>query len=991
MAGMTKTEDTELIENVRRVIGPSTLDSDILRALSLAGNNPTAAINLILDTPGFLTGSTTAVKRTSAGAGTRVYTNVKQEVSETHTPEDNKGVCGFDSIKVKEEISEVKQEASETREEMGGFGGLGSIKVKEEEEIPEVKGEENGGERPIKVEDEKCDADSGVLSRSQASIVKNDHLGTWRSSFVDLENPQFDSCLNPRPISCVKPKKNTDRRIQVYSEAEQVETDEFPEEEDWFLVGGTSMVGLSTSRGRKLEFYEVVHFSFPSEEMLWRYSFLSSKAAMARSGIVRFSTKRSGEVMNLTFLSVIGRLPMEWSRCLVPLVNSSKADFTPEELDTRKRSLNLESDAEEGPTQSLAKRRKGNHEQDKNEQVVSEKSLTKLVGASDVYSLEEMDPPKTLTCDLWPYQKQALYWMSNLERGAEAERAAKNLHPCWEAYNIRDKRASAVYLNVFSGEATTGFPSATQMCRGGILADAMGLGKTIMTIALILKRPGWENADEPKNKGRNEGYDSERGAQHTTTVTGGTLVVCPMSLLGQWNDELEAHSEQGAISVLVHYGGDRTSNPTMLSKYDVVLTTYGVLTASYKNGLGNDSIFHKVEWYRVVLDEAHNIKSSRTQAAQATFALTSHCRWCLTGTPLQVRYGLTYAFLWQKLIQKPNDNGDERGLKLVKAILRPILVLPPIDIQLVECEQSEEERDFYDALFQKSKYADLDKLARRFLEGNPSNTTNPISSAPTRAYVEEVVDGIRRGDVVECPICLESADDPVLTPCAHQMCRECLLSSWRTPSNGPCPICRKLLSKAELITCPSGSRFHVDVEKNWKASSKVSKLLNCLKEIRQSGSREKSIVFSQWTSFLDLLQIPLVRNGIGFLRYDGKLAQKQRDMVLKEFSASKEKMDPWWNPAVEEQAIMRIHRIGQKQKVRVRRFIVKVSLTQDLFVAIRLFIVFHLVSVDTVEERLQQVQARKQRMIEGALTEAECIFITDESSLFDWGQYAIVQ
>lgn len=160
--------------------------------------------------------------------------------------------------------------------------------------------------------------------------------------------------------------------------------------------------------------------------------------------------------------------------------------------------------------------------------------------------------------------------------------------------------------------------------------------------------------------------------------------------------------------------------------------------------------------------------------------------------------------------------------------------------------------------------------------------------APTRAYVEDVVECIRRGENTECPICLEFADDAVLTPCAHRMCRECLLSSWRTPTCGFCPICRQMLRKTELITCPSESPFRVDVEKNWKESSKVSKLLECLERINLLGSGEKSIVFSQWTTFFDLLEIPLKRKRIGFFRFDGKLSQKHRERVLKEFSESKE-------------------------------------------------------------------------------------------------------
>lgn len=184
------------------------------------------------------------------------------------------------------------------------------------------------------------------------------------------------------------------------------------------------------------------------------------------------------------------------------------------------------------------------------------------------------------------------------------------------------------------------------------------------------------------------------------------------------------------------------------------------------------------------------------------------------------------------------------------------------------------------------QYANLNKLARRFLESDSSSPRE--QAAPTRAYVEEVVECIRRGENTECPICMEFADDPVLTPCAHRMCRECLLSSWRTPTTGLCPICRQFLKKTDLITCPSENPFRVDVEKNWKESSKVSKLLECLEHIKKSGSGEKSIVFSQWTMFFDLLEIPLKRERIEFLRFDGKLSQKQRERVLKEFSESTE-------------------------------------------------------------------------------------------------------
>ncbi|KAL5974546.1 DNA repair protein rad5a [Asimina triloba] len=239
--------------------------------------------------------------------------------------------------------------------------------------------------------------------------------------------------------------------------------------------------------------------------------------------------------------------------------------------------------------------------------------------------------------------------------------------------------------------------------------------------------------------------------------------------------------------------------------------------------------------------------------------------------------------LWQKLIQKPFEEGDERGLKLVQSILRPIMLrrtksstdregrpildLPPADVQIIYCEQSEAEKDFYDALFRRSKihfnrgdtqeFADLNKLVKRLLKGGQDGEDGDSNEAPSRAYIREVVEELRKGEKGECPICLEAFEDAVLTPCAHCLCRECLLASWRSAASGLCPVCRKTMTKQDLITAPTESRFQIDIEKNWVESSKVSLLIRELDSLRSTGS--KSIVFSQWTAFLDLLQIPLSR------------------------------------------------------------------------------------------------------------------------------------
>nr|GMD85571.1 putative SWI/SNF-related matrix-associated actin-dependent regulator of chromatin subfamily A member 3-like 3 [Ipomoea batatas] len=159
-----------------------------------------------------------------------------------------------------------------------------------------------------------------------------------------------------------------------------------------------------------------------------------------------------------------------------------------------------------------------------------------------------------------------------------------------------------------------------------------------------------------------------------------------MALLGQWMDELEAHSKPDSISVFVHYGGDISNDPRVIAEPDVVLTTYGLLTAAYKAD-GGSSIFHKVDWHRIVLDEAHTIKSWRTMSARAAFTLSVHCRWSLTGTPLQNNVQDLYSLMcflhvepwcnwawWNELIQRPYENGDQRASKLIKAILRQLML-----------------------------------------------------------------------------------------------------------------------------------------------------------------------------------------------------------------------------------------------------------------------------------------------------------------------------
>ncbi|KAJ2880369.1 DNA repair protein rad16, partial [Coemansia aciculifera] len=170
------------------------------------------------------------------------------------------------------------------------------------------------------------------------------------------------------------------------------------------------------------------------------------------------------------------------------------------------------------------------------------------------------------------------------------------------------------------------------MFKGGILADEMGMGKTLQTIALMLV-----------NRGRP------------------TLVICPTVALLQWKSEIEAATD--ALSVFVYYGNERkkmldgqgNANPSEFAKYDVVLTTYAVMESGFrrerqgfrlKGVLQREtSVLHTIDWFRIVLDEAHNIKDRSSNSARAAFQLNAQCTWSLTGTPLHNRVGELYSLI----------------------------------------------------------------------------------------------------------------------------------------------------------------------------------------------------------------------------------------------------------------------------------------------------------------------------------------------------------
>ncbi|KAI3795817.1 hypothetical protein L1987_38477 [Smallanthus sonchifolius] len=295
-------------------------------------------------------------------------------------------------------------------------------------------------------------------------------------------------------------------------------------------------------------------------------------------------------------------------------------------------------------------------------------------------------------------------------------------------------------------------------CFGGILADDQGLGKTISTISLILKERSPSssiNTDEVEkmktetfnldddddvdvtdcNKSKQTSSSCVMESNAQSRPAAGTLVVCPTSVLRQWNDELHNKvSSKARLSVLIYHGPNRTKDPCELAKYDVVLTTYAIVSMevpkqplvdedddetkrrnefhpvgispgnkrkypptskSKKGKKGIDSELYeslarplaKVRWFRVVLDEAQSIKNHRTQVARACWGLKAKRRWCLSGTPIQNAIDDLYSYFrflrydpyavyktFCSTIKSPIQRNPATGYKKLQAVLKTIML-----------------------------------------------------------------------------------------------------------------------------------------------------------------------------------------------------------------------------------------------------------------------------------------------------------------------------
>nr|XP_020637516.1 helicase-like transcription factor isoform X1 [Pogona vitticeps] len=517
------------------------------------------------------------------------------------------------------------------------------------------------------------------------------------------------------------------------------------------------------------------------------------------------------------------------------------------------------------------------------------------------------------------------------------------------------------------------------------------------------------SSKKAKKKGGADVKDKKNEADETLRAT---LIVCPLSVLSNWIDQFEQHVDPNVqLNLYVYYGSERRKDPAILSRQDVVLTTYSVLASDY--GTGSKSPLHKLKWLRVVLDEGHTIRNPNAQQTKAVLDLDAQRKWILTGTPIQNSLKDLWSLLsflklkpftdrewWHRTIQRPVTMGDEGGLKrlqlLIKSITlrrtktskvkgKPVLKLPERKVFIQHITLTEEENAVYNSVKKESvaaicryfnegtvlsNYADvLGALVRlRQLCCHPWLCTSTSSSSTVEGnrtpeeLREKLIDKMKlvlsSGSDEECAICLESLIFPVITHCAHVFCKPCICEViQREKASAKCPLCRKEIGLEHLVECPlEESDSGKKTDKEWVPSSKINALMHALIKLRKQNPATKSLIVSQFTKFLSLIEIPLKESGFAFTRLDGSMAQKKRVEAIQQFQSEEPGsptvmllslkaggvglnltaasrvflMDPAWNPAAEEQCFDRCHRLRQKHDVTITKFIVKNSVEENM-------------------------------------------------------------
>ena len=423
---------------------------------------------------------------------------------------------------------------------------------------------------------------------------------------------------------------------------------------------------------------------------------------------------------------------------------------------------------------------------------------------------------------------------------------------------------------------------------GGCLADDMGLGKTVQTLAML----AWESQVEKR---------------------GTSLIIMPTSLIYNW--EMEAAKFAPELKILNYTGTGRKKDNSVFAKYDVVITSYGITRLDAE-------VLQKFRFNYIILDESQVIKNPTSNIAKAVMQLQSRFRLTLTGTPLEnttmdlwsqmnfINPGLlgTQAFFKNEYLAPIEKRGDEVRTKKLHSLIKPFI---------------------------------LRRLKSQVAKDLPEKTENVhyTNMTPEQEQKYEEVKSMYRERIL------------------HEVERQGVSGSTMTLLEGLSRL-RQLSNHPRMI------------DPAYKGDSgKMEDLGHMLENAILEG--HKLLVFSQFVKHLDLVRDMLHSKKIDYCYLDGSSIDRKeqverfnKDATVRVFLISIKAgglglnlteadyvfiLDPWWNPAVEQQAVDRAYRIGQKKKVFTYRFITR----------------------NTVEEKILQLQQRKKKLSENLITTDE--------------------
>ncbi|XP_050470437.1 transcription termination factor 2 isoform X1 [Bombus huntii] len=552
---------------------------------------------------------------------------------------------------------------------------------------------------------------------------------------------------------------------------------------------------------------------------------------------------------------------------------------------------------------------------------------------------------------------------------------------------------------------------------GGVLADDMGLGKTLTMISLIIASIA---------KGKSEESNSEEWVHCDPSMVqrckGGTLVVCPASLLSQWENEIDRRCKRGMLSVKVYHGTNRENVPKRLAKNDVVITTYNILLREFKS----NSMAYKIHWERIILDEAHVIRNHKSQASQSVCGLVANKRWALTGTPIQNKEMDLYPILkflkctpfddlrvWKRWVDNKSTAGRQRLATVMKTLMLRrtkqelqangmLESLPEKFVEEILIKLDPEEQLVYEKVLIYSRTLFAQFLAQRadkdhmvdlaagkydkptFLSNPNKNTQftkaqNKLLSLHADVKTHEIlVLLLRLRQICVHPSLIHSMLDEediedsdirekedVNSDLLSQMNNITLEESENNEeetNEKEIGIDRRVASN--LLTSKN------PVFKCDRVSSKIRKVLDTVTDILQKN--DKIIIVSQWTSTLNIIASCLSSiKGASFNMFTGNVPIKERQGIMDSFNAPND--DPKILLLSLTAGGVGLNLVGGNHlllidihwnpqlEVQAQDRIYRFGQKKDVFI-------YKFICRDTIEERIKNLQERKIEIAQNVLS-----------------------